>query len=649
MANIWSILRPGRLLAVPLSLVLIAAVACGGDDTPTPQPTATPVDISAITSAVQSTVEEALKSAAPSISAAEIESLVTAAVASSVPEGVTSEEIQRIVERTVEASVTPGVTAQEVESLVATAIAQALSELPTASPVSTAAVMRALEHDPKRGGVYNLGSLANPPHFDMHQATSITHIVAQPPMYDNLIRYSPWDYTTIIPDLAHSWDVSSDGLTYTFSLQDGVQFHDGAALTAEDVKATFDRIVNPPEGITSPRGDLLKAISAVNVLDPLTVEFVLSEPRSFILQAIANGYNVIVRKQTLEDNNFDLKQIPDYPGTGPFVFKELQTGEFWTLERNRNYWNGELPYVDELKVFDLQVGAIGAALIANRVDYARLIDPVSERQARTTPGLNTRVYPIAGVVAMYPNHSRPGFSDARVRRAIHMIVDRHALKKSVEDSFVSTVSGWVAAADPQWPAYWQTAKDLPGWRVRTDEDIAAAKQLMADAGFANGMTGVDLLVLNVPFFNTWGAIVQDELKKHLNIESNLRIEDGAVWVGNRDSGEFDLTISGKGAAIETMADYWVWYRTDAALNWTQGYSNPEFDSIHEQIIGESDPAKLAALVARGTAILEDEVPIFSFGSASDIDGWWDYVKGHRLDRKLGTFHVNRWDTAWLDK
>ena len=584
-------LMPRWLLTLPIALVLIIAVACGEDSTSTPSATSTPV-------VIRETVE-----------------------------------VTKQVEVTKEVVVT-----------------QIVEVTPIPTPV-TQVVMRAPEHNPKRGGVMQAGSLANPAHFDLHQSAKIDNIFPQAPMYDNLVRYSPFDYTTIIPDLAKSWEVSNDGLTYTFSLRGGVQFHDGAILTSEDVKATFDRIIDPPEGIVSPRGFLFSSVDSVNAPDGLTVEFALSEPRGFMLQALANGYNIIVRKATLEDNNFDLRQVPDYPGTGPFRFERLETGEFWELEANPNYWNEELPYLDGLMMFNLALGGAGtgAALLSGRIHYARWIDPATERTARETPGLNTKAYPIAGVVGMYPNHSRPGFSDKKVRRAIHLVIDYHALKKAVEDQFVSSVSGWVTQADPQWTAYWQTAKDLPGWRPRTDEDLAEAKRLMEEAGFGDGMTGVDLLVLNVPFFNTWGIIVQDELKKHLNINSTMRSEDGAVWVQNRNQGTFDLTISGKGANIETMADYWEWYRTGGVLNWTQGYSNPTFDSLHDRIIRESDPAEVADLVAQATAIMEDEIPIFPFGSATDIDGWSDVLKGHRLDRKLGTFHVNRWDTAWLDR
>src|SRR5437867_11242359 len=120
-------------------------------------------------------------------------------------------------------------------------------------------------------------------------------------MYDTLLRYNPLDGgKTIIPDLAYTWEMSSDGLTYTFYLRDGVMFHDGAPLTADDVKANFDHIIFPPPGILSPRKSVFDAVQEVKVVDPLTVQFILSVPRTFFLAAIASRRNVSSRKQALE-------------------------------------------------------------------------------------------------------------------------------------------------------------------------------------------------------------------------------------------------------------------------------------------------------------------------------------------------------------
>jgi peptide/nickel transport system substrate-binding protein len=122
--------------------------------------------------------------------------------------------------------------------------------------------LKAPEPSPKYGGVLRVGLTNRPPHFDVHQSGTYNNLGAMACMFDNLVRRDPRDSgKTIIPDLAHSWEISKDSKTYTFFLRKGVQFSDGADFTADDVKATFDRIVRPPEGISIPRSILFKSVS----------------------------------------------------------------------------------------------------------------------------------------------------------------------------------------------------------------------------------------------------------------------------------------------------------------------------------------------------------------------------------------------------
>jgi len=256
-------------------------------------------------------------------------------------------------------------------AIAATDPGQALSATPPA-PASPTPMLRAPERTPKYGGVLRWAGLADAPFFDLHQCDTAACATPLEPMYDTLLRYNPLDGgQTIIPDLAYTWEMSSDGLTYTFHLRDGVKFHDAAPLTADDVKASFDHIIFPPPGILSPRKSVFDAVQKVGVVDPLTVQFTLSAPRSFFIAAIASGWNVIYRKKTLEENHFDLKKVKVAPGTGPFIFDSYQPGQVWKMHKNPQYWNPELPYLDGLEMHHLPYGpATAAALLTGQVDYA---------------------------------------------------------------------------------------------------------------------------------------------------------------------------------------------------------------------------------------------------------------------------------------
>src|SRR5262244_4037599 len=189
---------------------------------------------------------------------------------------------------------------------------------PSASETPDAGMLKAPEANPKRGAVLRWGGLANSTLYDLHQTGTIANMGPQAPMYDLLVQVDPVHWDKVIPDMAKSWTISEDGLTYTFLLREGVKFHDGAPLTAEDVVASFNHIIFPPPGVLSPRQGLFDAVKEVVATGPLTVEFRLTEPRSYLLRAIAAGHNVIMRKQTLEENQYDLRRLPVYPGTGPF-------------------------------------------------------------------------------------------------------------------------------------------------------------------------------------------------------------------------------------------------------------------------------------------------------------------------------------------
>src|SRR4029079_4380124 len=174
--------------------------------------------------------------------------------------------------------------------------------------------------------------------------------------------------------------------TYTFHLRKGVQFHDGAELTSADVKATYDRIAKPPQGIAIPRSILFKSVSEITAPDKYTVQFKLAEPRpvNFIMSALASGWNIILRKKTLEDNNYNLRKVEIYPGTGPFRSVKRVENESWTMEHNPNYCKKGVQERYGLEFYHTLPFSpeMGSAILSNRVDYVRITDPVTARKAK---------------------------------------------------------------------------------------------------------------------------------------------------------------------------------------------------------------------------------------------------------------------------
>src|SRR5262249_10790659 len=194
---------------------------------------------------------------------------------------------------------------------------------------------------------------------------------------------------------------------------------------AADVKRPTDRLRKPPAGIPIPRSILFSSVSEINVRDKRTIEFKLTEPRpaSFIMSGFASGWNVIVRKKTLEDNQYNLRRVVDIPGTGPFKSKRRGGNEVGVGEGTADDWDKELPYLDGIEFYHgLPFSPeLGSAVLSGRTDYARIVDPITARKAKSTPGMSSLNFYQSVIQGTWPNAKRKPFDDARVRRAVHLV------------------------------------------------------------------------------------------------------------------------------------------------------------------------------------------------------------------------------------
>ena len=513
--------------------------------------------------------------------------------------------------------------------------------------------LAAPEPNPKRGGTLRYGITMRPPHFDVHQSGTINNLGSQGCMFDNLIRRDPRDSgKTIIPDLAHSWEIAKDGTTYTFHLRKGVEFHDGAELTSEDVKATFDRIAKPPQGISIPRSVLFRAVSEITAPDKYTIQFRLAEPRpaNFIMSAIASGWNVIVRKKTLEDNNYNLRKVEFYPGTGPFRSVKRVENESWAMERNPNYWNKGLPYLDGIQFFHALPFSteLGSAVLSGRVDYIRITDPVTWRKAKETPGMSVARFNQSVIQGTWVNGKKKPFDDPRVRRALHLAFDRHTLVDVVKDVTPMRVGGFIYPFSEFATPTEELFKRV-GYQTDPTPAINEAKALLAAAGYKDGIQGLDFLVRDVPSFKLWAQAIQAMLQETLNVQCNLRTVVESVWFDDTASGHFDLAI---GAIVSTLldpSDYFnAWYRTGGPQNYGF-WNNEKFNALVDQIDREVDPMKRLELVRQTEPIMEQDPPVLPVAWEQINDVWYSYVRGHNPADYFGIYDVVRFDTFWLDK
>jgi ABC-type transport system substrate-binding protein len=518
--------------------------------------------------------------------------------------------------------------------------------------VASAQAPAGVKADPKikRGGTLRYGILSAAAHFDVHQSGTVANIGPQSPMYDLLIRRDPRDGQTIIPDLAERWDITPDGKKYTFHLRKGVKFHDGADFTAEDVKATYERICRPPKGVVIPRTPLFATVGDIVVVNPHQIEFRMTEPRprSYMLGAFSSGWNIIVRKKSLEEHGGNLRQVMNFPGTGPFKHVERKDKEVWIQERNQNYWNKGLPYVDRLEIYHLPPFSpeLGSSFLSGKIDYARLLDPVSWRKAKEMKNVTAAAFNQSVIQAFWVNQKKKPFSDPRVRRAIHLAMDRNALIDVVKDTAPMQIGGFVYPFHEMSTPKAELVKRL-GYQADVKPAVQEARKLMQEAGYGQGLKGLDFVVRDIQSFKLWSVAIQAMLKEHLNVETNLRVVQTSVWFDEAAAGNFDLAISAIVSSLMDPSDMFsAWYGKNGPQNYG-GWTNEQFHGLAAQIEKELDPKKRTAMVRQAEDILEKDPPLIPICYEQIYDAWYNKVHGQNPSTFFGIYDVCRWDPVWV--
>jgi len=519
----------------------------------------------------------------------------------------------------------------------------------TAAAAAKPGLMRPVEGPPKRGGILKIaGGTVTTAHFDLHQGAT-AHPLTQ--LYNNLVRKDiPSGFRQLIPDLAESWETSSDGKTYTFHLRSGVKWHDGGPFTADDVVATFQRFISPPPGTTITVRSQVDMLQNVEKSDAQTVRMTLSRPASYFLEVLTTTAMIIYPKKALDENNGDLRKVIA-PGTGAFMFKDHKSGEKWEFVKNPNYWDPELPYLDGIEMLHTpQLTDRGTAVLTGQADmtWNASVDTWREGESRKNE-IAVALIPNPGAHTIHMNNTRKGLDDKRVRRAISLALSRQNIFTAYQDQEPIFVGRWMNTASPHSLALDDIMK-LPAYRTDKTQDLAEAKKLMADAGYGSGLGPLELVSATAP----WAAeimapAVAEELKRNLNISTNIRLIERGLLIEEYKNGSFDFLVETQ--FFSPVMDYtpaWnLYFKSGASQNWSK-YSNPEFDKLLDEINNTSDSAKLDDLFKKGMDLLDQDAPFYVTGFTAHSPMWRNYVKGLSLDKRV---HVEwgRNETAWLDK
>src|SRR5438046_3616975 len=225
---------------------------------------------------------------------------------------------------------------------------------------------------------------------------------------------------------------------------------------------------------------------------------------------------------------------------------------------------------------------LGSSFIAGKLDYARLLDPVSWRKAKEMSGVTAAAFNQSVIQAFWMNMKKKPLADARVRRAIHLAMDRHTLVEVVKDTAPMQIGGFVYPFHPMSTPKAELEKRL-GYQKDVRSAVQEARRLMQEAGYGQVIKGLDFVVRDIQTFKLWAVAIQAMLKEHINIECNLRTVQTSVWFDEAAAGNFDLAISAIVSSLMDPSDYFsAWYGQNGPQNYA-GWSDEQLHSLAQPI------------------------------------------------------------------
>ena len=471
---------------------------------------------------------------------------------------------------------------------------------PAASPTSPGATSAAGE-TPKVGGELVYIVTAEPPTFDAHQSTTFATLQPISPHYSLLYRLDPADNVNkIIPDVADGMpQISADKLTWTVKIRTDVTFHDGTKLTSADVKATYDKIVKPPTGVTSVRASAYAAVDSITAPDPATVVFKLKFATASFQANLASPWNYIYSAAKLSaDPKWYEKNIM---GTGPFTYVEYVKGSHWAGKKNPNYFIKGKPYLDSYKaVFIGDISRQTAAIQSKQalIEFRGFTPQQRDTLSRALPN-ELAIQEAQWVCVNYVvfNTTKKPFDDERVRRALTMAVDRwtggEALSKQ---TIVKDVGGLMR---PKGPFAMSDAdlEKIPGFARDNKKSVEDAKALLAAAGVSNLAFNFHNRNISTPY-EPVAIFLINEWKK-IGVTATHTVKETAAYQADLRNKNFDVGLSFNCDYFDEpdlqLAKFVSVSKVGAAFNESH-YNDATLDGMIEAQSRETDPEKRKKLV-----------------------------------------------------
>ena len=426
--------------------------------------------------------------------------------------------------------------------------------------------------------------------FDPHLVPAASSIQVYQHIYNGLVDMDAEG--NIVPELAKNWKMI-DEKTYEFDLHEGVKFHNGREMTPEDVKYSFERILNPDT--SSIAQSYFTMVKEIKTPDKYTVVFELEKPFAGFLTNVAHVWAAVVPKEVVEENG-DLKQAAC--GTGPFMLEDWSPDEHSILVKNEDYFEEGLPKVDKIEFLVMKDESARIAALRSGQVHLSSITPDGAEILRNQKNVDVINYPSLNYTYAGFNTTKEPFNDPKVRLALSYAIDREEIAEIVYNGNAS-VTGPVPPPQKKW------ALPVDSYPSYGGSQIEKAKELLKEAGYEDGLEFTIKTSSTYDYMVDTALAIQNQLKK-AGISTKIELVEWGTYIDawvNTDH-QFLVGLNGSGVTPDRALHFF--FHTEGTAN-VWGFSNAEFDKLVEEARVTADYMDRSELYKKAQRMLVNEL------------------------------------------
>ncbi len=505
----------------------------------------------------------------------------------------------------------------------------------------------------KYGGTVTVPHIDSPPSPSIQEEATASVVIPFMPIYNNLVlfdQHKPQNtMDTIVGELATGWTWDASQTKLTFTLRQGVQWHDGKPFTSADVKYTWDMVsgLTPGKIRKSPRQAWFANLEKITVNGDFEATFHLKRPQPSFLSLLAAGWSPVYPAH-VSSATMRTKPI----GTGPFKFVEYRLNETMRMERNPNYWKKGLPYLDAIEYrITTNRATRMLGLVAGKFDmsYPTDVTPALLKDVKAqAPNLQCFMRRTNVTTNLIINRDIPPFDNADIRRALALTLDRKSFNEIINEGEGGIGGAMLPAPDGVWGMSDAMTATLLGYDPDLNKRREEARAIMRKLGYGpENRLKTKVFTRDIPSFRDPALIVTDHMKE-IYIDAELEVVDTPIYYNRVFKKDYSIGMNQTGSSLDDPdQNFYENYACGSLRNYTN-YCNPELEKAFAEQSVEADVEKRKKMVWEIERKLADDVarPIIfhSVGAAC----WQPYVKNVTI-MVNSIYNGWRWEDVWIEK